>query len=274
MLADPTHAVTVLRQLSRQVAAGAADDNQSQWTRIGLTCLNLPGRIVRGIKNAINRLMSRPRIPNLYGVRFIENSWIASHLPATPGEVLDFGSGDNYLALLAALRGFNVTAVDLVASWWPYIHPNIRFIRGDILKLPLSDDFFDVVINCSAIEHVGLEGRYGVTESCPNGDLEVMAYLWQILKPGGVMLLTIPVGQDAVLLPVHRVYGTQRLPQLLKDYTLEKQAFWVKDGQNRWILSQKETALSFKASGNSLNGLQNIYALGCFVLRKDVNEYG
>jgi len=268
VLADPTNIGAVIRQLSRHVAAGANDANQSPWTLRALKYLDFPRRVVRKINNLRKRYFSPPRIPNLFGDRFIENSWIAAHMPSPPGEALDFGSGDNYMSLMAAQRGFNVTAVDLEFTWWPYLHPKIRFIRGDVLRLPFSNEFFDLIINCSAIEHVGLAGRYGITENCLNGDLAVMAHLWQLLEPNGVMLLTIPVGQDAVQTPVHRIYGPQRLPQLLKGYSLEKQAFWVKDGHNRWISSDKETALSFKASGNSFNGLENIYALGCFVLRK------
>jgi hypothetical protein len=41
------------------------------------------------------------------------------------------------------------------------------------------------------------------------------------------MLLTIPAGEDAVFAPLTRIYGSQRLPQLLKGYTVEKDIFWV-----------------------------------------------
>jgi len=208
------------------------------------------------------------RAINLLGDRDIEWSWVASQMPSGPGEALDFGTGGSHLALMAAQRDFNVTAVDLEPVQWPYVHPRLRFIQGDILKLPLPREHFDLVINCSTVEHVGLAGRYGVTEDRPNGDLEAMARLRELMKPGGIMLLTIPVGRDAVFAPLCRVYGRERLPLLLEGYIVEKEAFWVKDRENRWVQTDRETALDFEASAGSWDPLQNVYALGCFVLRK------
>ncbi|MGC9025812.1 MAG: hypothetical protein ACP5NB_13460, partial [Chloroflexia bacterium] len=52
----------------------------------------------------------------------------------------------------------------------------------------------------------------------------------------------------------------------------EKEAFWVKDQENRWVQADKEAALSFQASAGSWDPLQNVYALGCFVLRKPGQE--
>lgn len=211
-------------------------------------------------------LLSKPTM-NLAGDRDIEWSWVASQMPQGPGKALDFGNGGSYLGLIAAQRGFEVTAVDLTSVQWPYTHPQLSFIKGDILKLPFSKEHFDLVINCSTVEHVGLVGRYDVKENRPDGDLKAMAHLRKLMRPDGVMLLTIPVGQDAVFTPLARVYGTQRLTQLLEGYTVEKEEFWVKDRENRWVLGDKDTALNFKASMGSWDPLQNVCALGCFVLR-------
>ncbi len=233
---------------------------------LGASLYSLPGRVVRRFKRLITA--EQPRIPNLRGDRHIEWSWVASQVPSGQGNALDFGPGGSHLALIAAQRDFNVTAVDLEPTWWPYVHPRLRFIRGDILKLPLPKKHFDLVINCSTVEHVGLAGRYRVTESRSDGDLEAMARIRELMKPAGIMLLTIPVGQDAVFAPLTRIYGKERLPGLLDGFDVEKEVFWIKDQKNRWTLCDKETALSFKASAGSWNAKQNIYALGCFVLRK------
>lgn len=212
------------------------------------------------------------RLPNLAGDRNIEWSWVSSQIPLGPGEALDFGPGGSFLGLIAALRGFNVTAVDLEPVQWYYRHHRLQFVHGDILKLSLPTNHFDLVINCSTVEHVGLVGRYGVRENSPDGDLKAMARLRELLKSGGMMLLVILVGQDAIFPPMCRVYGAQRLPWLLDGYKIEKEAFWVKDNQNRWVLAERETALNFKASAGSWNALRNIYAVGCFVLRHSGQE--
>lgn len=231
--------------------------------------LHRPLRWIRD-KSPISRLNGHndPRIPNLLGDRDIEWSWVASQTPSGPGNALDFGPGGSHLALIAAQRGFNITAVDLVPVKWPYTHPAMRFVRGDILKLPLPKEDFDLVINCSTVEHVGLTGRYEVTENSPDGDLQAMAHLRELMKPGGKMLLTIPLGRDAIFPPLTRVYGPQRLPRLLEHYVVEKEVFWVKDGRNLWEICSRETALDFEAAAGTWDPLQNIYALGCFVLRR------
>jgi len=209
---------------------------------------------------------------NLLGDRDIEWSWVASQMPSGRGKALDFGPGSSYLGLIAAQRGFNVIAIDLEPVRWSYLHPRLRFVQGDVMKLALPKEHFDLVINCSTVEHVGLVGRYGVTENRPNGDLEAMARLRELMKPGGVMLLTIPVGQDAVFAPLCRVYGAQRLPQLLDGYTVEKEVFWVKDDRNCWVLCDKETALNFKTLACSWDPMENVYALGCFLLLRPERE--
>jgi len=223
--------------------------------------------VARWLPPAILGVVAKKNIPNLAGDRDTEWSWVSSQIPSGPGEALDFGSGSSFLGLIAAQRGFKVTAVDLEPVQWYYVHPGLQFIHGDILKVSIPTNHFDLVINCSTVEHVGLAGRYGVTEDNPDGDLKAMARLRELMKPGGIMLLTIPVGQDAVFVPLHRVYGAQRLPRLLEDYKVEKEVFWVKDNQNRWVLAEKESALKFKASAESRSPLRNVYALGCFVLR-------
>jgi len=229
----------------------------------------LPHWLYRPLRLAKRVLIDRrkPSI-NLLGDRDVEWSFIAAHMPDGPGQALDFGSGGSYLALIAAYKGYHVVQLDLEPQTFPWWHPEVKFIQGDLLKLELEIGPFDLVINCSTVEHVGLAGRYSVTENRPDGDLEAMRRLWELMKPGGVHLLTIPVGQDAVFVPLCRVYGRERLPRLLESYIVDKEVYWIKDRENRWVQADKETALSFQASAGSWDPLRNVYALGCFVLRK------
>ncbi len=230
--------------------------------------INLPQWIYRPLR-ALKRRLLRPGshiqeqqvVCNLAGDRHIEWSWVAANMPNGTGEALDFGCGqDSHLGLIAARRGFHVTCIDLETIRWAYVHPNLKFIQGDALELSFPSRHFDLVINCSSIEHVGLAGRYGVRDHRPDGDIEAMARLWGLIKPSGVMLLTIPVGQDAIFAPLHRVYGVNRLPKLLERYIIEQGEYWIKDNQNRWVMVDKVTALNWPPG-------PILYGLGCFVLR-------
>lgn len=201
---------------------------------------------------------------NLSGDRDIEWSWVASNMPTGPGKALDFGCGPSYLALIAARKGFDTTATDIQPIHIPYKYANYRFVQGDILS-QLATETFDLMINCSTIEHVGLAGRYGVSKDESDADIQTMKKLAQLLKKDGLMLLTIPVGQDTVFYPMHRVYGKKRVPLLLDNYSIKKEEFWIKNNTNIWIKCNKEIALNFRAEYNSLN---KIYGLGLFVLGK------
>ena len=225
-------------------------------------------RIFQKIEPTLIRLyrkVSQPPIPNLKSDRDVEYSWIAANMPEGPGYALDFGCGPGWLGLLAARKGFNVTAVDLEYVRWFYNHPKLKFIQGDILKLDLPSEHFDLIINCSAIEHVGLAGRYGVTEPNPDGDIQAMVILKSLLKKGKKMLLTIPVGRDSVFKPLHRVYGENRLPKLLEGWEVLKKEYWIKNDQNRWNLVKESVALTKKP-------LPYCYGLGLFVLQRPIND--
>lgn len=208
----------------------------------------------------IYRRISAPPVPNLRGDRDIEYSWVASNIPEGCGNALDFGSGTSYMGLLAARKGFNVVAIDLARQESAYTHPELHFIQGDIFELDLEKSSFDLIINCSAIEHVGLAGRYGVTKTRVDGDIEVMTELSKVLgKPNCTQILTIPVGRDRVFAPWHRVYGKERLPRLLNRWKQIKSEFWIKNSSNAWIMVDEKEALNREP-------LEHCYGLGLFVL--------
>lgn len=209
----------------------------------------------------IYRRLSEPPTPNLKGDRDIEYSWVVSRMPNGSGEALDFGSGPGAMGLVAVRRGFTVTCLDLTSVNVHFDHPRLSFLQGNLLKIGLPAGRYDLVINCSSIEHVGLVGRYGITESKPDGDLDAMNELRRIMKRGGIMLLTVPVGRDAVFRPFHRVYGVDRLPRLLKAWEVLESEYWVKNGANRWEPTREDTALAQKPT-------DFCYGLGLFVLQR------
>jgi hypothetical protein len=88
-----------------------------------------------------------------------------------------------------------------------------------------------------------------------------MAHLRELLAPEGRMILTIPVGVDAVCRPQHRIYGETRLPRLLEGYSNDEEQYWHKPaGAELWVQTDPSTALA-------VEGSRTFYALGLFVLR-------
>lgn len=199
---------------------------------------------------------------NLDGDRAIEWSFVAANLPPGQGRVLDFGCGPNsYLGLITSQMGYQTTSIDLGKINWPYVHHSLKFVQSDILKSTLKPNSLDLIINCSSIEHVGLAGRYGVGQDQSDGDIKLMRQFWHALKPDALMLLTIPVGQDVIYAPWHRVYGPKRLPKLLSGYHIIKKEFWVKNREKKWIQTSEKIALNKPTR-------KTAYSLGCLVLQK------
>ena len=118
-----------------------------------------------------------------------------------------------YEAMTLAYGGFPTTV--------EYNLPNYNFpgIKEILLKdLIDSKEQFDIGISISSFEHDGL-GRYGDPIN-PNGDLRAMSEMKNILKPGGILFLAVPMGIDKIVWNAHRVYGSKRLKTLLEHWTI------------------------------------------------------
>lgn len=92
--------------------------------------------------------------------------------------------------------------------------PNVKYIQPQ----ELEDLKFDAVFSISSYEHDGL-GRYGDPLS-PDADLSAMENIKNNIKPGGLLYLAVPVGEDEIVWNAHRVYGKIRLPLLMKNWDL------------------------------------------------------
>jgi hypothetical protein len=238
-------------------ARGDQDDWADSWDDDFLEEQRMRRFLSRALHYA-GRLMAPRSGPDLSGDRDVEYAWMVAKLPKGPGLVLDFGCGWSSLSLVAQQMGHRVVALDLERPALPY-EVDRELVQGDVLTVDLGARRFNTIMNCSAIEHVGLAGRYGSSAN-PDGDLQAMRRLRSWLAPGGSMILTLPVGRDAVFAPLHRVYGPERLPRLLVGYEIVEEQFRVKDQANRWVAVDKARALAEQGSAHS-------YGLGLFVLR-------
>ncbi len=237
--------------------------------------LLVPIYLPRWLLNSVVK-MKRTLIPpapasrqvNIWGERSVEWSFLSREMPGGPGEAIEFGCEEGYMSLVAAQKGFHVIANDLQEQHFFWQHPNVEFCKGDFLQLTLPRNHFDLAINCSSVEHVGVAGRYGIEVNQDDADLQVMARLAEILKPEGRLLMTAPCGRDSVMSPWCRVYGAQRLPTLLQCFNIVKEEFWTKNQANQWTRSERDAALTLQPRSNPSDPYDCAYALGCFALRK------
>ena len=198
----------------------------------------------------------------LSGDRDLEWSWVISQAPVNGKRTLDLGPGNSTTPIALSFVSQEVVCLDLNPPEIEYGVGNIRHVLGDITSPPANLGKFDLVVNCSTIEHVGLPGRYGSTEVA-DGDLIGMRHLLSMMNDSGRMILTIPVGQDGVYLPNHRVYGELRLPQLLAGFKVETEKYFEKTVLKKiWVETSKKRALSTPSS-------LSFYSIGLFILTKN-----
>ncbi len=175
-------------------------------------------------------------------------------------QLLDIGSSGSFLPGIMAALGCRVTCYDV--RDWPMMWPNLRTVKGDLLAAGqelLPCESIDCISCISTIEHLGL-GRYGDSVDV-DGDLVGMNRLVEVLKPGGLIILTLPFGRAEIAYPAHRIYDRARFDRLIAGMEVVDQRFYgpiERPGIFR-PCSEEETARIERAYG---------YAVGCCVLRK------
>lgn len=200
---------------------------------------------------------------NLEGDRAVEYGFVIDNIPDGFGLALDFGSGGVGTICQALLeKKWVVHALDVQDHAVP---PRVAKITADILEYSILN--YDLIVSCSSLEHVGLAGRYGVAGSDPEGDLKAMRKFYESLMPGGVLLLTLPIGVDHVHGSMHRVYSG-RLNALLDRFNVLKKVYWkkTKGGWHECPESEALNTVSVSVSETDWQG--SIYCIGGFVLQK------
>jgi SAM-dependent methyltransferase len=200
--------------------------------------------------------------------RVVEHGFVERWLPEGDGQLLDLGSPQGYpTPLLAQRRGWSVLAVDLNAQ--NATADKLEYRRGDFLVMRFEKRF-DFVLNVSSVEHFGLAGRYGVVEGDIDADLKAMRKLRGLMNEGAWQIFTVPVGIDTVIRPLHRVYGSERLPLLLDGYSVTKEQYWGKRNDvDTYVPIERAEALETIvrcADVKSERADDHYYAIGCFVL--------
>src|SRR6185369_3343809 len=116
----------------------------------------------------------------------------------SPRRHVDIGSRvDGFVAHVAAFRDIEVFDIRDLPSL-----PGITFSKWDVMYDALPVDYADSVSCLHALEHFGL-GRYGDTMDY-YGHVRGLANLAQVVQPGGVLYLSVPIGPQRTEFNAHR----------------------------------------------------------------------
>jgi len=78
---------------------------------------------------------------------------------------------------------------------------------------------YDLVLAVNFVEQAGL-GLDGKID--PEGDFKIMSLFKKLISPGGLLVISLPVGLDHTFFNMTRIYGEIRLSNLLKGWTILK----------------------------------------------------
>lgn len=155
----------------------------------------------------LEKFQSLKPLPDGYAwrldARLVEIPWVLSRVAGNPAEMLDAGSALNHLPVLEAdaLRNVRLTVLTLAPEKNCYWNKGISYVYDDLRDVPFRDNRFDIIACISTIEHVGMDNSLytGDSEAARPGAstdfLVAVAELKRVLKPGGVLYITLPFGR-------------------------------------------------------------------------------
>ena len=131
-----------------------------------------------------------------------------------PGNHLDIGSRtDGFVAHIAVFRKIEVMDIRELDSKVK----NIEFTKADLMKLPDNMlNKYDSISTLHVIEHFGL-GRYGDPIDY-YGHIKAIDNITKMLKTGGKLYFSTPIGPQRIEFNAHRVFSIQYLLNMFKEY--------------------------------------------------------
>ena len=177
--------------------------------------------------------------------RIVEIPFAIQTAAALPkgAKILDLGCTESPLPLQLSALGYAVTGFDF--REYPYRHPNLTFVQGDMTKLPFENGTFDGVMSISTLEHVGI-GFYSDPQEVAQADKKAMAQIVRVLKPGGIFVLTAPYGVKAQT-GHQRIYNQEGLEDLFSGLSVQERRYFKSDilpgaDCNTWVEVDQEEA--------------------------------
>ncbi len=154
-------------------------------------------------------------------VYFFQDTWAARKIFALkPQHHHDVGSSAMTIGILSQF--VPVTMIDLRPLEVEL--ENLHFQFGSILDLPFAGGSIESLSSLCVIEHIGL-GRYGDALD-PWGSEKAARELQRVLKPGGNLLVSVPVDcQCRVYFNAHRTFTREYVVELFSGLELVEERY-------------------------------------------------
>jgi hypothetical protein len=200
-----------------------------------LSLIKLPGffadfiRFRKLSQESFGRSLPQPRLGDSYpclhdrtkgtpfdGHYFYQGAWISRRLKDSQfsGQHVDVGSSIMSISVLSAF--VNTLFVDYRPL--DVNLTNLKCIAGDIIKLPFQENSIESISCLHVIEHIGL-GRYGDPLD-PSGHQKAAAELQRVVKSGGTLYITTPVGNEKICFNGHRIFNPNKFALMFSNMNL------------------------------------------------------
>ncbi len=177
---------------------------------------------------------------------------------AKPEKHVDIGSRvDGFVAHVACFREIEVLDIRPIST----LIPGVTFKQADLMN-PATDiiNYCDSLSCLHALEHFGL-GRYGDPID-PKGYESGLHNMADMLRPGGIFYLSVPVGMERVEFNANRVFDPNTIVDVARVCGLTLRAFS--------LFTSDKGLLETDASHETLFAIgQNRYGLGIFTFVKN-----
>lgn len=152
---------------------------------------------------------------------FYQDCWAAKHIfQMKPSHHYDVGSSAKTMAIISQF--VPVTMIDIRPIELKL--QNLFFKKASILDLPFEDNSIESLSSLCVIEHIGL-GRYGDLHD-PFGSEKAIKELKRVVKPGGILLISVPVdSENKIYFNAHRAFTRDYILKLFEGFTLLEEKY-------------------------------------------------
>jgi SAM-dependent methyltransferase len=160
------------------------------------------------------------------GHYFHQDIWAARQIHENaPGRHVDVGSSvAGFIAHLLTFREVEYVDIRPLRTNVTGLH----YRAGSLLALPYASDSLESLSALHVAEHIGL-GRYGDAVD-PDGWRKAVDELKRVLRPGGSLYFSVPIGKERLEFDGHRVFDPKTVIAAFEPLSLVKFAYVDDDG--------------------------------------------